>query len=200
MSMQNSRQISDLKVMLVKGSDGNGIVSIEKTGTVGNVDTYTITYTNGNKTTFEVTNGDQANINLAPAEESPSAHAYAVGDHLIYEGGYFVVIQAIQIGDSLIIDTNIERTLVGDEIENCNKTFDLNDGDPVTLSFVGTTATVSDSRVTADTEVYAFFTASTYDDAKAAGIVVDSASGSVVFTADTAPVNSVACTITCRNS
>ena len=57
MSLQNSRQISDVKVMLKVGADGAGISSIEKTGTSGLVDTYTITYTNGNKTTFTVTNG-----------------------------------------------------------------------------------------------------------------------------------------------
>lgn len=39
------------------GADGNGIVSIVKTGTSGNLDTYTITYTNGTTSTFTVTNG-----------------------------------------------------------------------------------------------------------------------------------------------
>lgn len=39
------------------GATGNGIVSVEKTGTSGNVDTYTITYTDGSTTTFTVTNG-----------------------------------------------------------------------------------------------------------------------------------------------
>ena len=36
----------------------NGISSIEKTSTSGLVDTYTITYTNGNTTTFDVSNGN----------------------------------------------------------------------------------------------------------------------------------------------
>lgn len=40
------------------GPTGNGISSITKTGTSGLVDTYTITFTNGNTTTFEVTNGN----------------------------------------------------------------------------------------------------------------------------------------------
>ena len=40
-----------------KGDTGNGIASIEKTKTEGNVDTYTITYTDGATTTFTVTNG-----------------------------------------------------------------------------------------------------------------------------------------------
>lgn len=39
------------------GPAGNGIVSITKTGTSGLVDTYTILFTNGQSTTFTVTNG-----------------------------------------------------------------------------------------------------------------------------------------------
>ena len=41
----------------VKGDTGNGIQSIRKTSTSGLVDTYTITYTDGQTTTFTVTNG-----------------------------------------------------------------------------------------------------------------------------------------------
>lgn len=41
----------------VDGEDGRGIVSVEKTGTSGLIDTYTITYTDGTTTTFTVTNG-----------------------------------------------------------------------------------------------------------------------------------------------
>lgn len=41
------------------GADGRGIASISKTGTSGNVDTYTITFTdNQNPVTFTVTNTD----------------------------------------------------------------------------------------------------------------------------------------------
>lgn len=39
------------------GATGTGISSVQKTGTVGLVDTYTITFTDGRKTTFTVTNG-----------------------------------------------------------------------------------------------------------------------------------------------
>ena len=39
------------------GDTGNGIESIEKTSTSGLVDTYTITYTDGTETTFDLTNG-----------------------------------------------------------------------------------------------------------------------------------------------
>ena len=57
MSLQDSHQISDVKVMLMKGIDGKGIASIEKTSSQGLVDVYTITYTDGTKSTFTVTNG-----------------------------------------------------------------------------------------------------------------------------------------------
>ena len=54
------------------GSAGVGIKSIEKTGTSGLIDTYTITLTDGNTSTFTVTNG----------ADGKSAYQYAV------EGGY----------------------------------------------------------------------------------------------------------------
>ena len=44
------------------GEDGNGIATIAKTGTDDLEDTYTITYTNGNTTTFTVTNGAEGPV------------------------------------------------------------------------------------------------------------------------------------------
>lgn len=41
------------------GPAGNGIANIAKTGTSGLIDTYTITYTNGTITTYEVKNGEK---------------------------------------------------------------------------------------------------------------------------------------------
>lgn len=58
MAIDNSRIISTVKILLAKGIDGVGIESIEKTGTSGLVDTYTITYTDSRKTTFTITNGN----------------------------------------------------------------------------------------------------------------------------------------------
>ena len=43
--------------VFLAGCMSPAIVSIEKTSTVGYVDTYTITYSNGSTSTFEVTNG-----------------------------------------------------------------------------------------------------------------------------------------------
>lgn len=77
MSLQNSKQISDVKVLLKMGSDGSGIASIEKTGTSGIVDTYTITYDNGNKTTFTVTNGNGI-VSIAKTETSGLVDTYTI--------------------------------------------------------------------------------------------------------------------------
>lgn len=41
----------------LSGADGRGIESVVKTATAGRVDTYTITYTDGTTSTFDVTNG-----------------------------------------------------------------------------------------------------------------------------------------------
>lgn len=45
----------------IKGEDGKGIASISKTSSSGNVDTYTITYTDNTTSTFTVTNGTNGN-------------------------------------------------------------------------------------------------------------------------------------------
>lgn len=50
--------IKDFKIVLARGLKGVGIDHISKTGTSGNVDTYTIYFTDGTTTTYEVTNGD----------------------------------------------------------------------------------------------------------------------------------------------
>lgn len=55
---------------VMDGTDGNGIQSIAKTSTVGNVDTYTITYTNGQTTTFTVRNGITPTVDDELSDES----------------------------------------------------------------------------------------------------------------------------------
>lgn len=108
------------------GTDGVGITSIAKTSTSGLVDTYTITFTNGATTTFDVTNGangqDVANSNLAPVETGNTASkSYVVGEHLIWNGIYYVVTQAIAIGGSFVVGTNLQQDSVSSEIESLNK-------------------------------------------------------------------------------
>ena len=53
----------------IQGETGNGIASITKTSTVGLVDTYTITYTDGTTTTFEVTNGQDGDVTEAQLQD-----------------------------------------------------------------------------------------------------------------------------------
>ena len=52
------------------GATGNGISSITKTGTSGYVDTYTIAYTDGTSTTFDVTNGEVSQAELPNCTEA----------------------------------------------------------------------------------------------------------------------------------
>lgn len=52
------------------GATGNGILSIQKTATSGLVDTYTITFTNGTTTTFDVTNGEDGEVTQTQLDET----------------------------------------------------------------------------------------------------------------------------------
>ena len=61
------------------GATGNGIASVEKTGTSGLVDTYTITYTNGNSDTFTVTNGADGADGADGQDGAPGADATITG-------------------------------------------------------------------------------------------------------------------------
>lgn len=56
----------------VPGPEGVGIVSIEKTATAGLVDTYTVTYTDGNTDTFTVTNGAKG-VGIISIEKTATA-------------------------------------------------------------------------------------------------------------------------------
>ena len=53
----------------IDGIDGRGIVSIDKTGTEGLVDTYTISYTDGTNSTYTVTNGADGEGGTGGADE-----------------------------------------------------------------------------------------------------------------------------------
>lgn len=48
-----------VKILMLKGQNGNSIKKITKTSTNGLVDTYTITLTDGTTYTFTVTNGEK---------------------------------------------------------------------------------------------------------------------------------------------
>ena len=85
------------------GPTGNGIASIRKTGTSGLVDTYTITYTNGNTTTFTVTNGEDANTTEITNLKNENAYLQNVVKQAFTE--------ATASGTELTIDNTIEARM-----------------------------------------------------------------------------------------
>ena len=55
---------------------------------------------------------------VADIEVSPAESAHSVGDHIIYNGIQYKVTSAIAIGDSLVINTNIEAETLDTRINN----------------------------------------------------------------------------------
>lgn len=64
----------------IQGATGIGITSITKTSTSGNVDTYTILFTNNNTTTFQITNGDDYVLTNADKQEIANIVLSGAGD------------------------------------------------------------------------------------------------------------------------
>ena len=65
-----------------QGDTGNGIASISKTGSSGLVDTYTITFTDGNTTTFTVTNGSNATVDIVTSFNSTTSDSKVPSEKL----------------------------------------------------------------------------------------------------------------------
>lgn len=107
----------------IKGKDGRGIASIEKTGTTGSVDTYTIRYTDGTTSTYTVNNSDSVSLQRqivpsAAVESSATAsQAYAAGDYVVVNGVLRKVKSAIAKGNA-ISDSNSTATTVTGEFAN----------------------------------------------------------------------------------
>lgn len=105
----------------IKGKDGRGIASIEKTGTTGSVDTYTIKYTDGTTSTYTVNNSDSVSLQRqivpsAAVESSATAsQAYAAGDYVVVGGVLRKVTAAIAKGNA-ISDSNSTATTVAGEL------------------------------------------------------------------------------------
>ena len=95
----------------VPGTQGVGIVSIEKTATAGLVDTYTITFSNGTTSTFEVTNGKDADLN--------QVYTKAEADALL--AGKASATSQMQMNyeeEPVEVDTNLAITLMSAGINN----------------------------------------------------------------------------------
>lgn len=115
----------------IKGKDGRGITSIEKTGTTGSVDTYTITYTDSTTSTFTVNNSDnialQRQIVPSAAVESSTtaSQSYAAGDYVVVNGILRKVKSSIVKGNA-ISDSNSTATTVTRELATIGDSVSMN--------------------------------------------------------------------------
>ena len=98
-------------------AQGVGISSIEKTGTSGLVDTYTITYTNGNSTTYTVTNGrDGQTVNVIDDTSTAADKAWSASK----VSGEFTEVK----GDILSLDNAVfEEVPEDDQLVNVPLSF-----------------------------------------------------------------------------
>ena len=108
------------------GATGNGISSITKTSTSGLVDTYTITYTNGTTSTFEITNGKDGEDG-----EVTQAQLDALQREVDYNAKYSnALIKESATGTSITINDTAEcpmpMELVPSETNQDNNLFDDN--------------------------------------------------------------------------
>ena len=87
--------------VMAEGKDGNGIVDIVKTGSVDNVDTYTITFTDGTTTTFTVTNGveGQVGTSVDATDDTASLFDYYLLDDGTWgiKGGRAIFLSEVEI-------------------------------------------------------------------------------------------------------
>lgn len=111
----------------VKGKDGRGIASIDKTSTTGSVDTYTIRYTDSTTSTYTVNNSDSISLQRqivpsAAVESSETAsQAYVAGDYVVVSGVLRKVTASIAKGNA-ISDSNSTATTVGGELASIGTT------------------------------------------------------------------------------
>ena len=110
-----------INVPVVNGEDGRGIVSNDKTSTNGLVDTYTITYTDGSTSTYDVVNGTvgadgtSAPINVTVFKQGANGVAYPQKFKWITD----LTVTSIQLNDCTAISFSIgannytHETLVG---------------------------------------------------------------------------------------
>lgn len=102
------------------GRDGVGVESVTKTATEGLVDTYTITLTNGNTSTFEVTNGRDGVVT-----EEQNEKLNAIGNvETLTQNGFSDVISAL-FSLKEIIDNMVS---IGEMKDNVITLFDIESG------------------------------------------------------------------------
>ena len=124
----------------LKGDTGNGISNIEKTSIDGLIDTYTITFTNGETTTFTVTNGSNGiqGIQGNPGKDGEDGHTpiITIGEN----GNWFID------GEDSLKSANSVKGDTGNGISNIEKTSTNGLIDTYTITFTNgetTTFTVT---------------------------------------------------------
>ena len=117
------------------GADGNGIVSVAKTGTSSLVDTYTITYSDGTSTTFNVTNGSNGT-------DGKSAYEIAVENgYNGTENEWLISLKGEDGSDGVGISdiTKSGETVTITLTDNTTKTFEVENGEDLTTQGVENT-------------------------------------------------------------
>lgn len=87
------------------------------------------------------------------------------------------------------------QAALDDITDELDKTFILSNQ---TLTFSNLVATITDARVTASTYVMVYFNNATLQAAANAGVVADTSTGTITFTASSVPSTSLVCDIVCR--
>ena len=107
------------------GATGNGIANIELTSTQGAVKTYTITYTNGTTTTFDVTDGEITKAilanNLAP--EYDPASTYETGAYCSRDGQIHRCIVPITTAEAWTA-AHWTAVALGEDVDDLRSVFD----------------------------------------------------------------------------
>lgn len=112
------------------GATGNGIASIVKTSTSGLVDTYTITYTDGTTTTYEVTNGEDGEVTQEQLDETNAMNELlldqipkgtATGQDITLNDSSNLPIKSIEISGNTSQDATTGKNKLNIE-ENCTFT------------------------------------------------------------------------------
>lgn len=96
----------------IDGIDGRGIVSIDKTGTEGLVDTYTISYTDGTRSTYEVTNGADGEDGTSGADEVFVGATEPTGEEKVW----FKKGKNLLDYNTIVTDWRITTNIVNDEL------------------------------------------------------------------------------------
>lgn len=83
-----------------------------------------------------------------------ASKAYAVGNYLVYDSKFYKVTSAIAQGDTIVPDTNVVKTTVGEEVAKRDIIDCVNV--PISTGTNTTIGTKSDSRITADHKVVGY--------------------------------------------